>query len=309
MLLGHLDNSFKLLEQYLGFLHNPQQFYQLEVGKCSLADILKQVESRIEPLIKERNIRLVKRIRVSSSETITLDKMQFCIALFNLLKNGAEASRPGGRLVLSIFRRNSRLCFRVRDFGCGITKEQIEQVLQPGYSKKGSRGRGYGLSISQKIVTLHRGELKIKRLPRGTSFTILLPIGNEEQEQEQKERTQKEPEHKRRVLVVDDDIAIVEAMKMCLENTCNVTIAYDGQEAFRQIEQENFDKIVADISIAGQGGIELFNYLALNYPGMEDKIVFVTGGATEERAERFLKSIDNPVIYKPFNMELLIENV
>lgn len=63
----------------------------------------------------------------------------------------------------------------VRDEGCGIAPEAIDQIFDPFFSTKGS-GRGLGLTTALGIIRSHRGTLRVDCPPgRGTSIRVLIP--------------------------------------------------------------------------------------------------------------------------------------
>ena len=72
----------------------------------------------------------------------------------------------------------------VRDFGTGITKEQIKKITKPLYrggtaKDKNRSGFGLGLAITKKIVEAHKGKLIItSKINHGSQFVITIPRGN-----------------------------------------------------------------------------------------------------------------------------------
>ena len=105
----------------------------------------------------------------------------------NLICNAIDAIGADGRLtvtsrVLSDYRmtqnqRHSRMvAIEVSDDGPGIPQEDLENIWTPFFTTKSS-GTGLGLTICHKIVSEHRGMIKVESDPgRGTKFTILLPL-------------------------------------------------------------------------------------------------------------------------------------
>jgi signal transduction histidine kinase len=64
----------------------------------------------------------------------------------------------------------------VSDDGAGIPEGEREKLFLPYYSTKG-RGSGLGLAIVRRIVAEHGGSIDVTdNLPRGTRFTIELPV-------------------------------------------------------------------------------------------------------------------------------------
>jgi signal transduction histidine kinase len=95
---------------------------------------------------------------------------------FNLIKNANEACDPEGELVIKTEVASSWYRTSFSDNGSGIPSGNLKRIFEPFFTTKSS-GMGMGLAICQRIVQAHGGRLEVKnRLPRGTEFTILLPI-------------------------------------------------------------------------------------------------------------------------------------
>jgi signal transduction histidine kinase len=69
----------------------------------------------------------------------------------------------------------------VKDFGKGISKEQVNEITKPLYrgraaKEKNKTGFGLGLAITKKIVEAHNGQLLIQsKINEGSTFIIKLP--------------------------------------------------------------------------------------------------------------------------------------
>lgn len=117
------------------------------------------------------------------NQTIFVDKYRFCLALKNLIDNALKYSEDNKEINLIISDNNENIMFTVKDFGKGIHKEQIKEIIKPLYrgrqAKEKSRGGfGLGLAIAKKIIEAHNGNLKIdSKLNEGSEFTLIIPKG------------------------------------------------------------------------------------------------------------------------------------
>ena len=108
-------------------------------------------------------------------ELASLDGEQMRSALINLLDNAVEATPEPGRIDLHAERSNGVLRIQVKDTGAGISADAKEKLFLPYYSTKG-RGTGLGLAIVHRVVTDHRGSIRVEdNQPTGSVFTIELP--------------------------------------------------------------------------------------------------------------------------------------
>ncbi len=109
-----------------------------------------------------------------------------------------------------------------------------------------------------------------------------------------------------RVLVVEDEPAVAEGVRLLLEQDYDVVVAGGGEEALRVLSLGgHFDAVLCDLMMPRVSGIDLHRRLAAERPGMEHKMVFMTGGAFTVEAEDFLASVGNPQVHKPFTFESL----
>ncbi|MBW7886921.1 MAG: GAF domain-containing protein [Bacteroidetes bacterium] len=96
----------------------------------------------------------------------------------NLLINARDAMPEGGALRLATEVKDFQLQIHISDTGVGIAEENMTQLFAPFFTtKEEGKGTGLGLSICKKIITNHRGEIKVtSELGKGTTFTIYLPL-------------------------------------------------------------------------------------------------------------------------------------
>lgn len=109
---------------------------------------------------------------------VELDAEQFKRVIINLLGNAIQAMQNQGRVDISIKHdiRSNMVSVDIADNGPGIPEEDKEKLFLPYFSTK-KDGTGLGLAIASKVVTEHRGYIRIKdNDPRGTIFSIELPI-------------------------------------------------------------------------------------------------------------------------------------
>jgi CheY-like chemotaxis protein len=112
-----------------------------------------------------------------------------------------------------------------------------------------------------------------------------------------------------RILVVDDEPALGAALRRSLRDY-DVVVTVSGREALARLATgERFDFILCDLAMPAMGGEELYLQIQGVAPDQAQSMVFITGGATTERARRFLENVPNPVIYKPYDATELREMI
>jgi signal transduction histidine kinase len=93
----------------------------------------------------------------------------------NLLVNAAQALEPGGWAALEIAGTASHHVVVVCDSGRGLARAELEHAFEPFYSTRAD-GTGLGLTIVQRIVKAHGGDVAIDSTPGlGTRVRVTLP--------------------------------------------------------------------------------------------------------------------------------------
>jgi signal transduction histidine kinase len=114
---------------------------------------------------------------------VKVDEGQLRAALLNLLRNSREAMMGGGRVTAGTrFVPEGSVQVWIEDTGGGIPAEDLTRIFDPFYSTK-EKGTGLGLAFTQQVVKEHGGTLRCESvIGRGTSFTVSLPVAEEEHE-------------------------------------------------------------------------------------------------------------------------------
>lgn len=106
-----------------------------------------------------------------------------------------------------------------------------------------------------------------------------------------------------RVLIVDDEGPIANLMREVLASDHDVLAATSAREALAIIDsQGDFDVIFCDLMMPEMGGVELYRRVRLRSPGLEEQIVFMTGGGFTTGEAELLASIGNRRLEKPFTL-------
>jgi two-component system nitrogen regulation sensor histidine kinase NtrY len=124
-----------------------------------------------------------KGIEISVSVTgdecpVELDAEQFKRVVINIVDNAIQAMQNQGRIDIMIHHEAlaNRVYVDIADNGPGIREEDREKLFLPYFSTRND-GTGLGLAIASRVVTEHRGYIRVMdNRPSGTIFSIELPI-------------------------------------------------------------------------------------------------------------------------------------
>jgi signal transduction histidine kinase len=115
------------------------------------------------------------RIRDLRDPWVEADPARLARALRNVLLNAAEASQDGTVRVTVEERPEGWLRIGVRDWGCGMDPETLENLFTPLFSTKPD-GTGLGLYVARRALERHGGRLTlVSRRGKGTLVTLDLP--------------------------------------------------------------------------------------------------------------------------------------
>ena len=101
------------------------------------------------------------------------------IAFLNLIDNGCKYS-SGHKVDIHLAMKNKNLNVIFQDEGIGIPENEIKKIFQPFYRASNvdkRKGYGIGMSIVDRIISMHNGTIHISSLlNKGTTITLSLPL-------------------------------------------------------------------------------------------------------------------------------------
>ena len=105
-------------------------------------------------------------------------------AIEAIIENAVKFTDEPGKIVMQVMRHDDRSAIiEIQDSGMGIDEEHIPRIFERFYrvdEARTMRGFGLGLSIANRIVELHQGNISVESKPgEGSIFTIILPISQE----------------------------------------------------------------------------------------------------------------------------------
>ena len=253
------------------------------------------------------------QVHVDQAEPLTVlgSEAKLGQVFLNLIINAAQAiEQPDPErqhIRIRLFREDQRAVVEVSDTGSGIAPELLGRIFDPFFTTKpvGS-GTGLGLSICHSIISDLSGSIDVRSRPgQGTTFIVRLPRCSRRMVRSSSIRPAS-PRHLGRVLVVDDDRLVSEAVELMLSEEHKVQLANGAEQALQLLRAgEPFDAVVCDLMMPGMSGIELFHEIETEFPGLAPRVLFATGGAFSRPAQSFVERMGARVINKPFSSEEL----
>jgi CheY-like chemotaxis protein len=194
----------------------------------------------------------------------------------------------------------------VSDTGCGIAAHQLGHIFEPFFTTKPiGHGTGLGLSISHGIVQSLGGFIQVEsEVGAGSRFRVVIPSHRRAAGRElSAQRAAPAPVARRRVLVVDDDRGVCEALRAALSGDHDVVLADSSQAALTLVEAgDRFDLILCDVHMPEVSGIGFYQKLRAVAPELARHVIFMTAGTFTQRGRDFLSAVDRPMLEKPLDL-------
>lgn len=147
---------------------------ELDLGEVDIAAAIDGAVEGLKDRMVEANIEL--RTDVPDNVGVLIaDERRLRQVLFNLISNALRFSEEGSSVELTCLRTPGDLRFVVRDHGCGISQEHLDEVFSRfvGHtSGQRRRGAGLGLAIVKSFVELHGGMVEIQS-EEGVGTTVI----------------------------------------------------------------------------------------------------------------------------------------
>jgi PAS domain S-box-containing protein len=267
------------------------------------------VESSIN--IAHNQVRHRARLHCSYGTTpnVQINESRLGQVVVNLLMNAAEAM-PDGRAdrndihVRTYTDPKGWAVVEVEDTGTGISKPTLARMFDPFFTTK-PNGTGLGLSICHSIVSDAGGEILVDTaVGRGTKVTLRLPPVRAAEQADDGPRSAPVLASTGRVLVVDDEPMVGRTIRRALRGH-EVTVVTNGAQGVEAILTQEFDVILCDLMMPEITGMDVFERVREARPGLERRIVFMTGGAFTPRGREFLDTVPNEQLDKPFEVGAL----
>lgn len=287
-------------------------FARIDDGDVALVNVNERLDTTLRMASNE--IRYRARVETSLGQNlpeIVASPGKLSQVFLNLIVNAAQAIDEGKveRNKISIATRfeDGRIRVDITDTGKGIPKEILHKIFDPFFTTKPvGVGTGLGLSICQDIIKKHNGEIRVEsEIGRGTTFSVYLPraTGLELPRKDLPAEPGEVPRSK--LMVVDDEAFLLRAYQRMLGGRHEVTTALGGRAAVGLLSAAgaSYDVIFCDLMMPDVDGVDLHRFVAERFPGLEKRMVFISGGAFTPRAQDFLARIDTPHVEKPFTIE------
>lgn len=177
----HVNRLETIVEDLLALSRIERDHFReaLNLSVVRLGDVFQTAIQVCQKPAERRRIAI--RIEQGEDLSATVDATLLEQAILNLLDNAIKYSPDGSRVEISAEKRKAMTAIHIRDYGCGIARQNLPRLFERFYRVDKARSRqlggtGLGLAIVKHIVQAHEGEIKVdSQLGKGSTFSIYLP--------------------------------------------------------------------------------------------------------------------------------------
>ncbi|MBK9940959.1 MAG: response regulator [Kouleothrix sp.] len=267
---------------------------------------------------------------------IWVDGPQIQQMLLNLLINAEQAlrDRPSPQILIDVYLSRApvlkpaalpnlsrasqsgqgepMVVIDLADNGPGLAPPVLERLFEPFVTTRPvGQGVGMGLAIAYAIVGQHNGIILVGSEPDcGATFRIALPVQRQVIALMPPAPGEPTAELFKRVLVIDDEPAIVDLVQRLLSREgYQVVSALSGGNALVALREGIFDLILCDMRMPDMDGRTFYRNLRQDLPQITAPMIVMTGDTSNDQTEAFLHEQCLPALRKPFTRHELLQIV
>ena len=326
-------NAHRLLElvnQLLDFRKVEQHSLVMHFAPQNIRQLMMSVSERFTPTFEQGN----KSFTVDYPDehfTAIIDKEAVTKVISNLLTNANKYTNNEVRLSCQVDPDGEHFRIVVSDNGIGIREEDRSRLFEPFFQAQDNKpGTGIGLNIVKNIVDLHHGTISVSsEVGKGSTFTIVLPVAQEQSEQftadslrssdentadskqiSVKSSVNNKPQmvskqNASTMLIVDDSEDMVSFLGNHFKEKYEVLTAGDGIEALDILRNHEVSIIISDWMMPRMDGAELCRRVRLDPMTSHIPFVMLTAKTDNDSKVEGMDVGADTYIEKPFSIQYL----
>jgi signal transduction histidine kinase/ActR/RegA family two-component response regulator len=322
--VGHIRRS---TEHLLQVVNDILDFSQLQAGKLRL----NRVDFALQSLQEELQLRQGEK---AQNKGLTLyferdaqlparlhgDQNRLLQILNNLVDNAIKFTHQGS-VTVRMMAQGEHLRLEVQDSGRGIPRERQAHIFRrfehaDVQTNRAFGGTGLGLTLCEKLVTLHGGRIGVdSQEGRGACFWLEIPLqaaqGADLLAPMVDDSLVDEPLS---ILVVDDNKVNLMVAQLQLQKCwplAQITTVDSGAKALSLIDQQLFDVALIDMIMPDMDGMQVTRQIRQQFPAIAARmpILALTANTNPVDRERCLAAGMNEVLHKPMDTAMLVRMV
>ena len=321
-LVGIVDRNaermLRLTDQLLHFSRSRDTLDSLSVIRTDLSVLLRKMLDNFEYMFSQKDLRVSSAIPSGIIAYCDREKVERIV--FNLISNAVKYTPAHGEIDIRAGVEGGKASITVADTGIGISPDKMSRIFER-FERVGEQvggqlpsGFGIGLNYAQHLAHLHKGEISVRANdPVGSVFEFTFPCGKADfedsniwqEEADNQNDTAAETAVAEtdgiHILVVEDNPDMREYIRGFLREEYNVTLAGDGEEAWKCIRISAPDIIVSDVMMPFKDGYTLCKEIKNDPEYCHIPIILLTAKADMENQIHGLDLGADGYLGKPFD--------
>lgn len=275
-------------------------------------------------------------------EDVLFDGTYLDLIVNNLLSNAFKYTGDGESVSVKLYKENKNVVLQVIDTGVGIPEDKQQKIFERFYQiENGHEGSGIGLSLVQRLVELHHGQITlVSEVGEGSTFSIYIPqdksvysadelLGSSGELEGQRvystnahdmyvddvefvevETNEKEESSTHgTILIAEDNEELRQYLSNGLSAQFNLIEAENGQQALDLLKDNDVDLILSDVMMPVMDGIKLCKSVKQNLRTCHIPVYLLSAKVDVKYQLKGLQVGADDYIPKPFSMEVLIAKI
>ena len=275
-------------------------------------------------------------------EEVLFDGNYLDLIVNNLLSNAFKYTEEGESISVKLYKENKCIVLQVIDTGIGIPEDKQRKIFERFYQmENGHEGSGIGLSLVQRLVELHHGQITlISEVEKGSTFSVYIPQDKSAYTAEELLENSKEPKEQRvystnahdvdvydmeiaevssgekeesnkhgTILIVEDNKELRQYLSNGLSVQFNLIEAENGQKALDLLKDNDVDLILSDVMMPVMDGVKFCKLVKQNLKTCHIPVYLLSAKVDIKYQLKGLQVGADDYIPKPFSMEILVAKI
>jgi PAS domain S-box-containing protein len=299
---------------------------QLSLEPVHAATLLNEALALVRPSAEQRPVQLALHAPNGTDAYVRADQQRLMQVMLNLLSNAIKYNHAGGTVELlarTVTGADGRelLAMGVRDTGPGIPVGRVGELFVP-FSRLGAEGTsiegsGLGLALSQRLVHLMDGQLRVEStVGQGSTFWVELPVTESPRRSLEPGRTDApRPERAERpartILYVEDNLANLDLVETILFERPEIDLipALQGRLGLQLAREHQPHLILLDLHLPDISGEMVLHELRGDERTRDIPVLVISADATTRRVERLREAGARDYLTKPLDVDQFLAAV